>query len=112
MKPIKKVFVALLTGLTVLWLLADTFAPQPFGYFPLRRVLVQYTGVIAIGVMSFAMVLAARPKAIEPPLGGLDKTYRLHKWLGIAALVFGIVHWIWAKGTKWAVGWGWLTRPA
>ncbi|WP_059412559.1 ferredoxin reductase family protein [Cupriavidus basilensis] len=112
MAPIKIAFCALLAGLTVLWLLADTFVPQPFGYFPLRHVLVQYTGVIAMGAMSVAVVLAARPKAIEPALGGLDKMYRLHKWLGIAALAFGVVHWLWAKGTKWAVGWGWLTRPA
>jgi len=112
MAPIKIAFCALLAGLTVLWLLADTFVPQPFGYFPLRHVLVQYTGVIAMGAMSVAVVLAARPKAIEPALGGLDKMYRLHKWLGITALAFGVVHWLWAKGTKWAVGWGWLTRPA
>jgi predicted ferric reductase len=37
--------------------------------------------------------------------------YRLHKWLGISALAFASAHWVWAKGTKWAVGWGWLTRP-
>ncbi|WP_454725572.1 MULTISPECIES: ferredoxin reductase family protein [Cupriavidus] len=112
MRPIKIVFCVLLAGLTALWLLADTFFPQPFGYFPLRHVLVQYTGVIAMGAMSVAVVLAARPRVVEPALGGLDKMYRLHKWLGIAALVFGVVHWLWAKGTKWAVGWGWLTRPA
>ena len=23
-----------------------------------------------------------------------------------------MVHWLWAKGTKWAVGWGWLEKPA
>jgi predicted ferric reductase len=45
-------------------------------------------------------------------LNGLDKMYRLHKWLGIAALAAATVHWLWAQGTKWAVGWGWLTRPA
>jgi predicted ferric reductase len=32
--------------------------------------------------------------------------YRLHKWLGIAALAAGVLHWWWAKGTKWMVGWG------
>ena len=49
---------------------------------------------------------------LERHLDGLDKMYRLHKWLGIGALVVGTVHWLWAKGTKWAVGWGWLTKPA
>jgi nitronate monooxygenase len=38
--------------------------------------------------------------------------YRLHKWLGITALVAAVAHWWLAQGTKWMVGWGWLTRPA
>src|SRR3546814_11511077 len=58
------------------------------------------------------MVLALRPRCTEHWLGGLDKMYRIHKWLGIAALVTAIVHWLWAKGPKWAVGWGWLERPS
>ena len=37
--------------------------------------------------------------------------YRLHKWLGIAALVVSVAHWLWAQGAKWAVGYGWLARP-
>src|SRR3546814_11501553 len=62
--------------------------------------------------MSVAMMLAIRPRWPEHGLGGLDKMYRLHKWLGIAALVTAIAHWLWAKGPKWAVGWGWLERPS
>ncbi|MGF6594279.1 ferredoxin reductase family protein [Pseudomonas sp. 2835] len=112
MKRIKIVLWTLFIGLTLLWALADTFVPTPLTYFSLRSVLVQYTGVIAIAAMSVAMMLAVRPRRPEPLLGGLDKMYRLHKWLGISALVFGSVHWIWAKGTKWAVGWGWLVKPA
>jgi hypothetical protein len=67
--------------------------------------------VIAIGAMSVAMILALRPRWPERWFGGLDKMYRLHKWLGISALVVAIVHWLWAQGPKWAVGWGWLERP-
>ncbi len=37
--------------------------------------------------------------------------YRLHKWLGITGLVFALIHWWWAQGTKWMVGWGWLIKP-
>jgi len=110
-KSIKLTFIALLLALTGLWLLADTIAPQPFTYFSFRSVLVQYTGIVAIGAMSVAMALALRPRWIEPQLNGLDKMYRLHKWLGITALVFGVIHWWWAQGTKWMVGWGWLARP-
>ncbi len=112
MKPIKLLFVAFLALLSLLWLLADTLAPEPFNYFAFRGVFVQFSGVLAIGVMSLALLLAVRPVWLEGRLNGLDKMYRLHKWLGIAALVFGALHWWMAKGTKWMVGWGWLERPA
>jgi predicted ferric reductase len=94
-----------------MWLFADTLMPDPLSYFSFRAVFVQYTGVVAIGVMSVAMLLALRPKPIERSLGGLDKMYRLHRWLGITALVISVLHWWWAKGTKWMVGWGWLDKP-
>lgn len=112
MKYIKILFLSLLLLLTVLWLAADTLIPEPFTYFSFRSVFVQYSGVIATGLMSVAMLLALRPKFIEPYLDGMDKMYRLHKWLGITAFIFAIGHWWFAKGTKWMVGWGWLEKPA
>lgn len=112
MRRIKFAFVGLFAVLAALWLMADTLFPEPFGYFPFRTVFVQLTGVLAFGAMSVAVVLALRPTQIEPHLGGLDKMYRLHKSLGIAALVIAIVHWWWVQGTRWMVGWGWLERPA
>src|SRR5690606_28848795 len=69
------------------------------------------SGVLGIGLMSVAMLLALRPKWLEHHLDGLDKMYRLHKWLGIGALVAAVLHWWVAQGTKWMVGWGWLERP-
>jgi predicted ferric reductase len=112
MKPIKFTLWGLLLVLTTLWLLADTFVPQPFTYFSLRGAMVQYSGLIAIGAMSAALLLAVRPQWLEEHLRGLDKMYRLHKWFGIAALVAAVTHWWWAQGSKWMVDWGWLTRPA
>ena len=111
MKNIRIALWAVLLGLTGLWLLADTLWPQPFHYFTFRSVAVQWTGVLAIGAMSVILVLAARPAWAERWLGGLDKSYRLHKWLGIAALAASVAHWWLALGTKWMVGWGWLVRP-
>ncbi|QDF29323.1 ferredoxin reductase family protein [Halarcobacter anaerophilus] len=111
MKYIKILFLSLLVLLTVLWLAADTLIPEPFTYFSFRSVFVQYSGVVATGLMSVAMLLALRPKFIEPYLDGMDKMYRLHKWLGITAFIFAIAHWWFAKGTKWMVGWGWLEKP-
>lgn len=111
MNKIKFSFVLFLLILNALWLLADSLLPNPFTYFSFRSVFVQYTGVIGIGVMSVAMLLAIRPLWLERPLKGLDKMYRLHKWLGITGLVFAMTHWWFAKGTKWMVGWGWLEKP-
>ena len=112
MKNIKAALCAIVLSLSGLWFLADTLVPkQPLTYFAFRNVFVQFMGVLAMGTMSAAMILAMRPKWLERRLNGLDKMYRLHKWLGIAGLVFAIIHWWWAKGTKWMVGWGWLTRP-
>ncbi|GLR98864.1 MULTISPECIES: ferredoxin reductase family protein [Bradyrhizobium] len=107
----KRAFWGSLAVLVLLWLVAE---PRPFGtgpFFPLRERMVQLSGVLAIGCMSMAMILALRPRWPEAWLGGLDKMYGLHKWLGIAALVTAIVHWLWANGPKWAVGWGLLARP-
>lgn len=56
------------------------------------------------------MALALRPAWPERWMGGLDKKYRLHKWLGIGVLVLAVVHWLWSQGPKWAVGLGWLER--
>lgn len=111
MKNIKVTWWVILLGLSAVWLLADTLIPDPLTYFSFRAVFVQYSGVIGIGVMSVAMLLAVRPKWMELPLRGLDKMYRLHKWLGVTGLVFAVLHWWLAQGTKWMVGWGWLERP-
>lgn len=102
---------SLLALLTLLWLAADPAALQAKTFFALREHMVQYSGVIAMACMSVAMILALRPRWPERRLNGLDKMYRLHKWLGIAALAIGVGHWLWAQGPKWAVGWGWLQRP-
>lgn len=111
MKEIKFSFSALLLLLTILWLLADTLVPESFTYFSFRVVFMQYSGIVGIGVMSVAMLLTLRPRWLEPHLNGLDKMYRLHKWLGVTALVVAIIHWWWGQGSKWMVGWGWLERP-
>ncbi|MBN9406637.1 MAG: ferric reductase-like transmembrane domain-containing protein [Burkholderiales bacterium] len=112
MRNLKRTFWGALLVLVILWLLAEPTVFQSSTFFGLRDHMVQVSGVLAMGCMSLAMALALRPLWPQARLGGLDKMYRLHKWLGIAALVVAIVHWLWAKGPKWAVGWGWLTPPA
>ncbi|ODU50794.1 MAG: ferric reductase [Thiobacillus sp. SCN 63-374] len=111
MRNIKRALWGMLALLTVLWLVAVPSVFQLTGFFAVRGAVVQYSGIIAMGAMSVAMILALRPQWPERWFGGLDKMYRLHKWLGIAALAVSVVHWLWGKGPKWAVGWGWLERP-
>lgn len=110
MAKIKYALFFLLLSLSGLWFLADTLLPLPLTYGAFRNVFMQYSGVIAMGVMSVSMILALRPKWLEPHLDGLDKIYRLHKWLGITALVGSVLHWWLGQGTKWMTQWGWLTR--
>ncbi len=112
MQNIKRAFLILPLSLSGLWLLAEPAAFRLEGFMALRGVMVQYAGILAMGAMSVAMLLALRPRWPERWLGGLDKMYRLHKWLGIAALAVAVWHWLWSKGPKWAVGWGWLEPPS
>lgn len=113
MKYIKLTYAGLFVGLTALWLLANDFSTGNYSRFwPLRSDMVHFSGVLGMGAMCLAVLLAARPVRLEPFFDGLDKTYRLHKWLGIAALVLGIFHWGWAQIPKWLVGFDWLERPA
>ena len=63
-------------------------APQPFNY--CLAVVMQYSGVLAIGAMSVALLLATRPALAGAAPARLDKMYRLHKWLGISALALSV----------------------
>ena len=112
MRNLKRAFLITLSLLVLLWLIAEPTVFQSASFFALRAPMLQLTGVLAIAVMSLAMVLALRQRLPEKWLGGLDKMYRLHKWFGITALVTSVLHFLWAKGPKWALGWGLLERPA
>lgn len=112
MRPIKLTLLGVIILVSGLWLLANMGALQSPTLFAVRPAALQYSGVIAITAMSIAMMLALRPRWPERRLGGLDKMYRLHKWLGITALVVAIVHWLWVEGPRWAVKLGVIERPA
>ena len=111
MQKIKYVLWGLLLGLTAWWLWADPLLSTPLGFFAVRNSLVNYTGLLGMAMMSVGMVLAVRPVWFEPYLGGLDKMYRLHKWLGIGGLVVSILHWLCSNAPKWLIGSGLRARP-
>lgn len=113
MKQIKIFLWVFLVILSGLWWFTDTTALAGLSNFlGWRTLLMQYSGVLAMGVMSMAMVLAVRPVGLEPYLGGLDKMYRLHKWLGISGLLLSVSHWLLSETPKWLTKLGLMERGA
>lgn len=90
MRRLKWVLWSSLLLLALLWLLTEPGLRETQSFFGWRNLLVQLSGILAMGCMSLAMLLALRPQWLESWLDGLDKMYRLHKWLGVAALVTGM----------------------
>lgn len=80
LRKIKRSLWGILLGLTGLWMLANTALPATWSFVAIRNLPVQCSGVIGMGVMNVAMVLALRPVWLGPRLGGL------HKWPWIAGL--------------------------
>lgn len=58
----------------------------------------QLSGLVSVQLMAVVILLSARPRVLERAMAGLDKMYRLHKWLGIGAILFGVLHWLTATG--------------
>lgn len=71
-------------------------SPSPAGdlLWVIRQEGMLLTGIMALGAMTAVMILALRPRWVETPLGGMDKAYRMHKVLGITAIVLSILHWL------------------
>jgi predicted ferric reductase len=60
----------------------------------IRQEAMYLSGLLSIALMSFTVLLAARPAWLEAPLGGMDRMYRTHKWAGILAVGFAALHWL------------------
>ncbi|WP_232323351.1 ferredoxin reductase family protein [Photobacterium sp. J15] len=71
-----------------------------------------YSGLLGLGYMGLAVLLAARFRWVEEKVKGLDKSYKLHKNLGIGAMVSLFSHWLIIKSGQWLVGSGILQRPS
>lgn len=87
MPRVRTAFVWIVVATHVVWLSAEL--PLWLGGPAARQLgdaFMQGTGVLAIVLMSLSLVLAARPRIVERWMNGLDKMYRLHKWLSSAWL--------------------------
>ena len=111
MKNITLSFWGLLLALSGMWLMADLWVAMPSGFGAWRTSIINYTGIMGMGVMSLALMLAARPLVFEEFLGGLDKMYRLHKWLGITGLSMAVLHWLTKQLSGWLTDLGLMVRP-
>lgn len=110
MKRIKHVWWGTLGLVTITWLLAESGVFSSSGTPGFRHLLLQYSGLLAMTWMSIAMILASRPKWPEPWFGGLDKMYRLHKWVGVSALALSLIHWLAVNVPKWGGALGLMQR--
>jgi len=111
MKTIRITLWGFLAGVSLLWIAATLPLPQTLTVISVRNLLLQYSGVLGIGAMSMAMILATRSPLVDRWLNGLDKSYRLHKWLGIAALATAAAHWVIVNAPKWAMSLGLMEAP-
>ena len=93
----KTIIIGLLAIVGSAWyldLVSTTFPANSALLWVSRQEGMYLTGLLSITFMSLAMLLATRPAWLEKPLGGLDRVYRLHKWVGILAIGFGASHWL------------------
>lgn len=52
----------------------------------------QYTGILALISMSIGQLIATRARLVEWVFGGLDRSYVVHKWLGVSAMGLLLIH--------------------
>ncbi|OLQ84935.1 ferredoxin reductase family protein [Vibrio panuliri] len=101
---------ALIAACTLIWLQAE---PNLFSYTTFmhwRSALIQGTGIISLLLLTLTMLLALRLPLIDKMTAGLDKSYRLHKWLAIYGVIIGAIHWLLAIVPKKLVQYGVLER--
>jgi predicted ferric reductase len=111
MKKNGLIIFVLLFLLSLLWYLATSF-PEQLSFTQMKDPLLQLSGVLAMGLMSIAMLLATRPRWLEPALNGMDKSYHLHKWLGVTGSIIAVCHWLFVMGPKWLTQLGILERQS
>lgn len=105
-------YVALIVAAcSLIWLQAEPTIFSYTNFMQWRSALMQLTGVVSLLLLTITMLLALRLPAIERLTAGLDKSYRLHKWVAIYGVIIGAAHWLLAIVPKKLVAWGIIARP-
>ncbi|CAH1578131.1 ferredoxin reductase family protein [Vibrio rotiferianus] len=111
MKIVRNIIWAMIAVMSVLWFAMEPQLFSSTNVFEWRSAMIQYSGILSLMLMSITMVLAMRLPVVESWLSGMDKAYRVHKWLGISGVALGVAHWLWYQVPKWLVMSGVLARP-
>lgn len=77
---------------------ALTLLELPAATWPTSAAFSLGSGVAALSMMATAAVLASRWSWVESALGGLDRVYLAHKWLGVWALALASYHLVFKAG--------------
>ncbi|ACS83861.1 ferredoxin reductase family protein [Musicola paradisiaca] len=104
----KLITVSFLVCLTI-WALSLPEVTTLAAFFYWRDMLLQLTGFIAVLCIAGLLLMALHPSFLEKRLGGMDKMYLQHKYLGIGAGVATLLHWLFAKLPKIAAALEWVT---
>ena len=62
-------------------------------FVPSKNILPAGFGALSMTSMALVLVLAARWRIVDRILGGPDKSYGSHRWLGLFAIGGGLAHW-------------------
>ena len=65
---------------------------------PLDAQFSYFVASCAVICMALGMFLATRPRFVETSFGGLDRMYKLHKHLGVAAMLLYVAHFVTVPG--------------
>ena len=79
-------------------------------FLAMRKALTLLTGALALGWMGLSMLLALRPAWLERSLGGLDKLFKVHKWVGIGSVLLVVTHWLLILSPRTLAAWGWIEK--
>lgn len=113
MKKIKHLYVIIFLAATLTYAFSAEYGNFSFNPFlwALRENVVFLAGVLAWFGMSCAIILSIRHSLISRWCGGLDKSYKLHKWCAISAVVLALIHWLAEKVPHWLVDAGLVAHP-